>query len=115
MVTAKITPLCQLHLDEPPFELAAVGIVAEVDGTVPEDAVQTEVIAFEDGGFGLAVDFLDLVDGFLRDDEVAGDDDREGIEADGMGYGTDSRAVLAQFREVAVTDEPGFVSMGQLI
>ncbi len=46
---------------------------------------------------------------------MAWDDDRDRVEAYGMGDCADTCAVFAQFGKVAVTDEPCLISMCQLI
>ncbi len=47
---------------------------------------------------------------------MAWDDDGDRVEADGVGYGADAGAVLAEFGEVAVADEAGLVAVvGQFV
>ena len=64
---------------------------------------QVEVPSLEEGALGVLPDFRDLVDGFLGDDEMAGDDEGHGVASNGVGHGPDSGGIVAEGREITVT------------
>ena len=63
--------LSELFLYEFALELSAEGIFAEIYRIVIENTFHAEIITFKDGALCLFVYQLHLVDGFLRDDQMA--------------------------------------------
>ena len=86
--------LHHVHRDESAFQNFSESIFSEIDSVIVQNGIMAKILAFENGGFRLALDFTDAVDGLLRNHEVARDNNRKWVEANGMCYGAYTRAVV---------------------
>ena len=87
------------------FEFTSQGIFSEVDALFLQELLHADVVSLEDGGLGLFLYPFNIINGFLRDDQMAWDGHGDGVEADRVRNSAHSRLVLAQVGKVAVTDQ----------
>ena len=72
-----------------------MAVFAKVYRTVVKNTVQAEIITFEDGALCFFLYIRDFVDGFLRNDKMAWNDDGNRVEPDCMSHCSDTGPVTA--------------------
>ena len=96
----KVLP-CHVKVNEKVFEGSPEGILAVVDTLVHN----IECFPHEETVF--ALNFFESFQGFFRNDEVAGDDNRHRIESYGMCHGSHSGPFAKRLRKLGVAEKSG--------
>ena len=88
--------------DEIPFEVASKGIF-----TIVKFPEREKVLAFEKGLFSIAAQFPYPVHRLLGHNQMAGNEDGQGIQPDGVSNGSCPGRTSAVLRKIAVTHHSG--------